>query len=366
MPPVHYHEGRFPPQNLDMADLVPLIGPATAALARYDGKLAAAPNSSVLLSPLRRREAELSSRIEGTQASVGDVLLFEAGKRPESDREHQDIVEIANYGRAMSEAETLLETLPLCERVILEAHRVLMSGVRGEDKTPGQYRRNPNWIGPPGCSLDEATFVPVSAAKLPEAMRVWEKYIHAEDVPDLLIQAALLHAEFEALHPFLDGNGRIGRLMIPLFLWQRKIIHRPMFYISAYFEARRDLYYERLLAVSRDDDWTGWCRFFLEGVRMQAEDNLEKTNQIFALYEEIKNMTVMTRTQYSLQTLDWLFERPIFRSSSFSVNSNIPKPTARRILDLLLTEGILTVLISGGGRRSPILAFPRLLDIAQK
>lgn len=365
MPPVLYHEGGFPPRNLDTDALMPLIGPATAAIARYDGKLATAPNSSVLLSPLRRREAVLSSRIEGTQSTMEDVMSFEAGKKPESDQERHDNIEIINYIKAMARAERDMKKLPLCQRVICSAHRVLMSGARGKNKSPGQYRKNQNWIGPPGCSKENAKFIPISADKLSSAMSEWEKFIHGENTSDLLIQAAILHAEFEALHPFADGNGRIGRLLIPLFLWQRELIHRPIFYISAYFEARRDQYYERLMAVSRDNDWTGWCRFFLEGVRTQAEEDLEKTNRIFALYERTKSLKVMTRTQYALQTLDCLFQNPILNSSDLTKKSGIPAPTARRILNLLVEENILHIVLPARGRTPGIYIFAELLSIAQ-
>ena len=267
MSPARYREGRFPLEDrLDWRALAPLIGPAVAALARYDGTLAAIPNADVLIAPLATQEAVLSSRIEGTRATMGEVLEFEAAGEAASPEMQNDIVEVLNYRAAMREAEKMLENLPLSQRVVREAHRVLLSGARGKNKAPGEYRRVPNWIGPPGCSIDTATYVPVGPEKLADAMSAWERYMH-ENAPDLLVQAAVLHAEFEAIHPFLDGNGRLGRMLIPLFLWRRGLIRRPMFYISAYFEAHRDAYYDGLLAVSRDDDWTGWCRFFLEGAR---------------------------------------------------------------------------------------------------
>ena len=366
MAPVHYHEGRFPPEaHLDWPTLVPLIGPAVAALARYDGVLAAIPNPDVLLAPLTTQEAVLSSRIEGTQATMGEVLEFEAGQEVDSPDRRGDIEEIRNYRAAMRDAEKMLESLPLSGRVVREAHRVLLSGVRGRNKSPGEYRRIPNWIGPPGCSIDTATFVPIGAEKIDGAMSAWERYMHQE-TPDLLVQTAVLHAEFEALHPFLDGNGRLGRMLVPLFLWQRGLISRPMFYISAYFEAHRDAYYDGLLAVSRDEDWTGWCRFFLEGVRVQAEDNLAKARAILDLYESMKiRVAELTRSHYAVHALDWIFERPIFSTTSFVAWAGIPKHTARRVLGVLRRSGILSVVRVGGGRRSTILSFPALLNIAE-
>ena len=366
MTPVHYHEGHFPPEDsLDWEALVPLLGPAVAALARYDGVLAAIPNPGVLLSPLTTQEAVLSSRIEGTQATMGEVLEFEAGQEVDSPERRDDIEEIRNYRAAMRQAEKMLETLPLSGRVVREAHRVLLSGVRGRNKSPGEYRRIPNWIGPPGCAMEAAKFVPIGAEKLDEAMSAWERYMH-QDSPDLLVQAAVLHAEFEALHPFLDGNGRLGRMLVPLFLWQRSLISRPMFYISAYFEAHRDAYYDGLFAVSRDDDWTGWCRFFLEGVKVQAEDNLAKARAILDLYEDMKiRVAELTRSHYAVHALDWIFERPIFRSIDFVNTAGIPEPTARRVLRVLRQNEVLSVIRSGGGRRSPILSFPDLLNTAE-
>lgn len=365
MAAVHYHYGRFPPVELDWTDLIPLIGPASAALARYDGVLTAIPNAAVFLSPLTAQEAVLSSRIEGTQVTMGEVLEFEAGRHVPSPDRRSDIYEVINYRAAMREAEQLLDELPLSQRVIREAHRVLLSGVRGQDRAPGEYRRILNWIGPPGCSIDEAHFVPIAADRLADGMGAWEQYVHA-DQPDRLVQAAILHAEFEALHPFLDGNGRVGRMLIPLFLWSAGLIQRPMFYISAYFEARREAYYERLQAVSRDDDWSGWCRFFLEAVRAQAEENLNKASGILGLFESMKRrMPEMTRSQYAIRALDWIFERPIFRSSDFVERAGIPGPTARRFLRVLQEGGVLDVLDPARGRRAAILAFPELLDIAE-
>ena len=366
MPAVHYHKGGFPPEErLDWSVLIPLIGPATEAVARYDGVLAAIPNPNVLLAPLTTQEAVLSSRIEGTQATMGEVLEFEALNGMTSSERHDDIQEILNYRAAMREAEQMLDKLPLSQRVICGAHKVLLSGVRGHGKAPGEYRRIPNWIGPPGCSMEEARFVPSSAETLAEAMSDWEHYIH-QDAPDRLVQLAILHAEFEAIHPFLDGNGRLGRMLVPLFLWQRGVIGHPMFYISAYFEAHRDAYYEKLLAVSRDDDWTGWCQFFLKAVQIQAEDNLTKAKGILDLYDNLKSRVAeLTRSHYAIRALDWIFERPIFRSTDFVTTANIPESTARRFLDVLHRGEILKIIATGHGRRPAILCFPDLLKIVE-
>jgi len=365
MPPVSYHEGGFPPRDLDWSTLIPFIGPASAAVARYDGILTAIPNPALLLSPLSTQEAVLSSRIEGTQATMGEVLEFEAGQAPATPDRRDDIYEVLNYRRAMHAATESLATLPLSGRVIREAHAVLLEGVRGQNKAPGEFRRTPVGIGPPGCTEDQCSFLPISAEKLPDAFGRWEQYLHS-DQPDRLVQLAILHVEFEALHPFMDGNGRLGRMLIPLFLWQTGLIRQPMFYISAYFEERRDEYYDKLLAVSRDGDWSGWCRFFLQAVQAQAEDNLAKATAILELYGEMRRrIAELTRSQYAMNALDWIFSQPIFASNHFIERTGIPKPTARRFLAVLREGGVIRTLVSASGRRAPVFAFPALLNIAE-
>jgi Fic family protein len=368
MAPVTYHYDKFPPSNFEWEKLLPLIGPANAAIARYDGLLAAIPNASVLLSPLTTQEAVLSSRIEGTQATMGEVLEFEAGENVQnvSDEKRNDIHEVLNYRKALRHAMHLLEKLPLSQRVLLETHKVLMDSVRGHGKSPGAYRRVPNWIGPAGCTIDDARFVPISADKLPEGMSTFEKWIHVDLVPDKLIQLAALHAEFEALHPFLDGNGRLGRMLVPLFLWQTGLIHQPMFYISSFLEVHREEYYDRLLAVSRDGNWTDWCVFFLNALMHQANQNTQKATAILNLFNDKKTLLVeLTRSQYSILALDWIFERPVFKSSDFVESAGIPAPTARRILAVFRDNSILSTVEEASGRRAGVYAFAELLNIAE-
>ncbi|MCB1393735.1 Fic family protein [Nitrobacter sp.] len=364
---VQYHQGRFPPENLDWPRLLPLIGPANAAVACYEGVLHGIPYPNVLLSPLTAQEAVLSSRIEGTQATLGEVLEFEAQGElfDESTPKKADIREVLNYRAALNEATRLLAELPLSQRLIRQTHGVLMQGVRGRNKDPGEYRRIANWIGPGGCSVDEARFVPCAADKLPQAMDAWEQYLHA-DAPDKLVQLAIVHAEFEAIHPFLDGNGRLGRLVVPLFLYANGLLSRPNFYLSDYLESRREEYYERLLAVSRDDDWSGWVAFFLKALIAQAEANQTKAQAIHTLYRDRKDwIAQVTRSQYGVRALDWMFARPIFKTSDFVETADIPRPTANRILRLVRDEGLLTELQSASGRRAAILAFAELLNIAE-
>jgi len=364
---VNYHYGCFPPEDLDWKRLVPVIGPASMAVARYDGTLSAVQNASLLLSPLITQEAVLSSRIEGTQTTMGEVLEFEAdaaNKLIKPDK-RADIQEVLNYRRAMRTAVEMMKNLPLCQRVIRDAHRVLMEGVRGDSKAPGEYRKTQNWIGSHGCLIEEARFVPISPDKLPDGMSAWEKHIHA-DAQDHLVRLAVLHAEFEALHPFHDGNGRLGRMLVPLYMAEKKLLSGPMFYISAYFEAHRDEYYDRLLDVSRAGRWTEWCLFFLEAVREQAEQNQRKAQDILVLYENMKpRMADITRSQHAISTLDRIFSNPIFNSSDFVERSGIPEATARRILRELRDHGVLDVVLEASGRRPAVLAFPELLNITE-
>ncbi len=368
MPTVFYHAGRFPPKKLEWLTLIPLLSPAAAALARYDALLDVIPNPRLLLAPLMTREAVLSSRIEGTQATMGDVLQFEAGQAPVSPRRRDDVQEVLNYRTAMGQAERLLieDQMPLCQRVLKAAHNVLMQGVRGTNKSPGEYRRTPNWIGPPDCDREEARFMPIAVDQLPQAMAAWERYMHSE-APDRLVQLAILHAEFEALHPFLDGNGRLGRMLVPLFLWQVGLIRAPVFYMSAYLESHRKTYYDRLLAVSRDDDWTAWCYFFLEAIRQQAEDSFARAQGILKLYDAMKDQVIhLTHSQYAIPALDWIFKRPVFKSTDFVNQAHIPAPTARRILNCLRDNGICITMVEPRGRKAAILAFPTLLNITEE
>ena len=366
--PVQYHYSKFPPTNLIWAELIPFIGPANAALARYDGTLSAVPNANVLLSPLTTQEALLSSRIEGTQATMGEVLEYEAeGDRKglTDERKKEDINEVLNYRHAMWAAIELLKELPLCQRIIKESHSVLLGGVRGHGKSPGEYRRIPNWIGPPGCSMEEASFVPISADKLNEGMSNWEKYINQTE-PDPLVQLAIIHAEFEALHPFLDCNGRLGRMCVPLFMFNKKLIQSPMFYISAFFEANKEEYYNRLQTISRDDDWTGWCKFFLRAVTEQAKENQKKAAEILKLYEDQKAKIIeLTHSQYAIHALDYIFSRPIFRATDFTGCKEIPRPTAQRILSILRDNNILRVLHESSGRRAAMYMFTDLMNTAE-
>lgn len=366
--PVNYHVGRFPPADLDWRLLIPLIGKANAALARYDGLLTAIPNAQVLLSPLVTQEAVLSSKIEGTQVTMGEVLEVEAGGEPEglTKLRRDDIEEVLNYREALTFCANSLRERPLSLSLIKEAHALLMRGVRGSEQEPGRFRVEQNWIGPKGCTLEEASFVPVAPEHLQAGMEAWMDYVNDTDQPDPLVQLALVHLEFEALHPFKDGNGRLGRMLIPLFLYQRRLLSSPNFYMSAYLEAHRESYQERLRAVSRDGAWTEWVAFFLEGVIEQASDNDYKARAILSLYERVKEQVVeLTHSQHAIRAVDFLFRHPIFAAPHFITAARIPKPTAMRILNLLREGGLLAALREGRGRRFGIYAFRELLNLAE-
>ncbi len=349
---------------LDYARLIRKVGPANAALARYDGLLQSVINPGVMLSPLTNREAVLSSKIEGTQATVDEVLEYEAGMEFEGTKV-ADIQEIVNYRKALSLATEALADRPLTLSLIKSMHSVLMNSVRGADKAPGQFRVAQNWLGPEGCAIDQATFVPPSPLQLLDHLEAFEAYLSSDDL-DALIQAAVVHAQFELLHPFKDGNGRIGRLLIPLFLYQKRVLATPMFYLSEYLESHREHYYARLRAISQDGDWTAWVEFFLDAVIQQASANTERVRGILGLYERMKGqITDLTQSKHALKVLDSLFNRPIFQASDFVARSDIPKQTASRLLGLLRTAGILSILRPAGGRHSAVLVFRELLNCAK-
>lgn len=366
--PVHYHLGKFPPAEIDWESLIPLIGKANACLARYDGLLSAIPNASVLLSPLTTQEAVLSSKIEGTHVTMGEVLELEAGGDPTgiTQPKRDDVEEIVNYRKAMRECVDALEHRPLSQHLLRQAHQLLMQGVRGKDKSPGKYRTLQNWIGPKGCPIEKAGFVPIAPEHLAPGMDDWEKYMVDPNQPDPLVQLAIVHVEFEALHPFEDGNGRLGRMLIPLFLHKKKLLGSPNFYMSGYLEANRTTYQERLRAVSREDAWTEWCAFFLRGIIDQAIENEHKARSILALYEQVKTQVAdLTHSQHAIRAVDFLFQQPIFSAPHFTKNSDIPKPTAARILGLLRDELLLHTLREGKGRRHGIFIFKQLINIAE-
>jgi Fic family protein len=365
--PVRYHLGQFPPTGIDWAALVPLIGAANAALARYDGLVAAIPNASVLLSPLTTQEAVLSSRIEGTNVTMGEVLEIEAGADADTTQpKRDDAEEIRNYRIALSFAAKAVKDRPLSGHLLREVHALLMDGVRGRDKNPGSFRTEQNWIGHTGCPIEQASFVPIPQDQLSIGLERWTAYVGSTQEPDALVQLAIAHAEFEALHPFKDGNGRLGRMIVPLLLFERGVLQGPYFYMSGYLEARRDQYIESMRAISRDGAWTPWCAFFLEGLIQQASENQSKAHAILGLHQfMLKEVAGLTHSQYAGLAVDFLFSRPVFASTHFVDGSGIPRQTALRFLGVLRDAGLLRTVREGAGRRPGVFAFSTLLNIAE-
>ena len=364
MTPVHYQADRFPPEpRLDWRRLAPLIGPAAAAVAKYDSLLGTVPNPDALLAVLRIREAVFSSRIENIFSTVGTVLEMQAGLDPENRYVRADTREVVNYVTAERRAVERLGELPVSLRVVREAHALLLAGRHGHGKAPGEFRRAPVWIGGPGSTPATATFVPAAADQVPDGMSAWERYVHA-DVPDRLVQIAVQHAGFEAVHPFLDGNGRLGRMLIPLLMWQYGLIRVPVFGLSAQIAPRRSFYYDGLLGVSRDDDWTGWCLYVLDAVRTQADNGAAAVQAILDLRRDTEaSIASFTRARYRPPALDNLFARPVFRVSDFVADEEIPSRTARRLLDRLCDRGVLEEIAPAKGSRPAVLRFPKLLEL---
>src|SRR3989338_258971 len=355
----------LPVTDLDWRRLLPLVGKANAALARYDGMLQALPNPAVLLSPITANEAVLSSRIEGTQATLEEVLQQDAGIEQAQSR-HADIEEISNYRAAMRDAEQALAHRPLSLSLIKGVHQRLMQGVRGSDKTPGEFRVDQNWIGRQGSPMNAARFVPPNPMVLPQALDVWANYL-ASGVEDPVLQVAVAHAQFEILHPFKDGNGRIGRMLIPLLLFQRKTLSRPMFYLSEYLESHRDQYYDGLLAITDEGNWQGWIEFFLEAIVLQADANLAKTKQILDLYDTLKQRFIeSTHSQFAVPALDAFFERPILNATDFSRLAGIEnRMTANGILSHIKQDQLIIRLRESSGRTPAVFALPAPINIAE-
>ena len=359
-----YIPDTLPLSDLDCRKLLPLVGEANARLARYDGLLQGVVNPSVMLSPLTNEEAVLSSKIEGTQATVDEVLEQEAGLIKEGEK-FKDIQEIINYREALRNAHQYLEERPITLPFIRHLHKILLNSVRGQDKSPGEFRKEQNWIGSPGCSIEEATFVPPNPLQLQRHLETWQNYLEGSDI-DFLLQTAVVHAQFELIHPFMDGNGRIGRILIPLFLYQKRMLSQPMFYLSSYLEGNRDEYYLRLRNISQKGEWNGWIEFFLKAICIQAKANSLKVKKIMSLYDDMKDkIHSTTHSQYTIHLLDAIFDRPIFETTDFISRSKINKKTAMALLKQLREQKIIAVLREGSGRKPSILCFPELLNIAE-
>ncbi len=272
----------LPPDLTWTPRLVKALSAADHLIGRLAGEGGRLPNPHLLMRPFIRREAVLSSRIEGTQATLGELLEAEAGASVE--RSPADLREVGNYVAALEYGIHRLNQLPLSLRLVRELHERLLKGVRGDRATPGEFRRSQSWIGTPGCTLSQASYVPPPTTALMDCLGAWETFLHDRNTPPL-VQAALSHYQFEAIHPFLDGNGRVGRLLITLFLVERKILPTPLLYLSAFFEATRRDYYDLLSAVSARGEWETWLVYFLNGIARQSEDALSRAARINTLLE---------------------------------------------------------------------------------
>lgn len=364
-----YIPEKLPLENgkIEWAAHVSLIGKANAALARYDGIIQGIVNPQVLLSPLMTQEAVVSSKIEGTITSLEEVLEFQASPVAQlSAEKRDDFQEVINYRQAIGAAVGDMNRRPICINLVLDLHRVLLSGVvRSQDGTPGSVRTTQNYIARPGTPIEQATFVPPAPKDVLPALYNWEEYVHAEE-KDPLVQLAVLKAQFELIHPFRDGNGRIGRMLVPLIVYGKGLLSSPVFYISGYLERNRDVYYERLKAISRDGDWNGWIAFFLQAVIEQSEENNHKARAIIHLYNEMKQrIPEVTHSRFSVQVLDAIFSRPLFDSHYFISRSGVPRSTGQRMLQLLVKCGILVIIREASGRAPALLYFPSLLRIAE-
>lgn len=329
------------PRRLAFSDeVIKLLDEATGAVHRLGGVGRLVPNPHLLIGPHLRLEAVLSSRIEGTKTDVDQLLLFEAGKVP-SREAADDATEVTNYILAMEHGLTRVrDGFPISVRLFREMHELLLQGARGQHRRPGELRKSPVWIG--GSTLDDAVFVPPPPEEMREALGDLEKFLHETDLP-LLAQLAVAHYQFEVIHPFLDGNGRIGRLMIPLMLVLRDALPQPLLYLSAFFEQHRSEYYDHLLITSQKGDLMPWIAFFLRGVRQQARDSEERTVRLVELQHQMRNQLLEEgRPNSVIRLAELLFAVPLVTAARVETLIGITRPTAQSALDALVERGDLS------------------------
>lgn len=318
---------------------VALLSKADRALGELAGIGRALPNPHLLILPFARREAVLSSRIEGTQASLSDLFAYEAAPNAAA---VGDVHEVFNHVRALEFGLSRLADLPLSLRLIREVHERLMRGVRGEYSTPGEFRRSQNWIGPAGCVLNDATYVPPPIEEMPACLAEFESFLHVESNLPPLAKLAMIHYQFEAIHPFIDGNGRIGRLIVVMLLCLWNLLPQPLLYLSAYFEANRQMYYDLLLSVTLRGAWEEWLSFFLEGVESQALDAIRRAHRIQDLRREYRKRFQATQSSAKLlQVIDLLFGAPILSVTQVKEAIGVSFPSANRYIKQLESDGII-------------------------
>lgn len=364
---VQYHYDGFPPKNLDYSQLVHALVKATDALARYDQMLKNMHNSEIFLAPLRNQEAVISSRMEGTISTMDEILQFEADYENETDdvnKVRSEVFETILYQRALLNAQRAMKDgYPLSQHLIKSIHQQLLSFGRGAKKTPGAYKTEQNYLA--DKIKQRVLFTPISPEKLTDGLENLFTYL-AESNDPILIKTALMHVEFEALHPFQDGNGRIGRMLITLLLWSTGIISEPHFYISGYMEEHKDEYIDTMREVSKNNQWEPWCIFFLKAIEQQAIKNLAIAERIKSLYEQMKPIFSSTlSSKWSVNALDYIFTNPIFRNNRFTSKSGIPAPTAARFTRILLEKEFLKTLEDAAGRRPALYAFEPLLQLVR-
>jgi len=351
------------PPKIDYSLLIKEIGHAHDALGQLNGLLVHIHNPYLLTTPLLTKEAVLSSRIEGTQATINDVFEYEAeAKTSEEGSKDRDIREILNYRRAMDVAIEELKKRPIGENILKKTHHILLDSVRGAHKDRGNIRREQVYIGAPNSSIDKATYVPPPPSEILPLLANWESYINLDEEKDVLVQIGVAHYQFEAIHPFMDGNGRIGRLIIPLFLFQRKLLPYPLLYISEYFEMRRSDYYNLLNGVSKEGSWENWLKFFLEAVAVQSLKTQDTVLKILELYRKLKDEVVQVNAIHAVSLLDIIFATPVV--SFVSIKKRIKAKSPQTIYNLLtkfLELGVLKEI--PGRKRNRIFVFHQLLNI---
>lgn len=346
-------------------ELATLLSEADRGVAELSGAGRLLPNPHLLIRPYLRREALLSSLIEDTHAEVEELLLFDL--QPEGAAEESSVREVSNHVLALETGLQRLDEFPISSRLIRELHAILLRSVRAGDssKTPGEYRRSQNWIGRPGATLSSATFVPPPPDLLGETISAWEKYLHADSREPDLVKVALLHYQFEAIHPFLDGNGRIGRLLITLFLCWRGLLSEPLLYLSAFFERYRDEYYRNLLAVSTRGDWRTWIAYFLTGVRETAREALEDTRCLIDLYQ--RNRQIMDREKRvpgaCAGVLDALFAAPMLSIAQHAERQDESFQNVSKAVAFWEKHGLLVEATSQ--KRNRLFIAPSVLEITR-
>lgn len=364
---VDYHYGKFPPQHIEYEKFIQQLLTATDALARYDQMLKNMHNSEILLAPMRNQEAVISSRMEGTISTMDEILQYQAD-HSEADagtgNVRSEVIETILYQRALRNAQHAMESgYPLSLSLVKSIHKQLLSFGRGASKSPGELKKNQNYLA--DKHRRNILFVPMRPEQLQDGLDNLFHYIEAKTHPDL-IRTALTHIEFEALHPFEDGNGRIGRMLITLMLWSSGAISAPHFYISSYFEDNKALYIDIMRNVSANGTWDDWCAFFLTAVQEQAVRNLEIAEAISSLYESMKiRFSELLASKWSLNALDFVFTNPVFRNSSFTGNSGIPTATAARFTRILLENNLFKTVEEAAGRRPAMYSFEPLMELVR-